>query len=169
MDKRYLLIIVIIIVCCFNMFIISNFSDIIGSASIDCNNYTFSAPSGFALYDSTQKYILIHDSNSGMNIYLYDSLSSSETYKNKIKDIQDNGNDRLLKKGTLDVDGIKVYSIYYQRNDSGQYRSTFYFNKFGNDFRILITDFDYESDYDKTIKYAEDVITSLRINHKVVG
>ena len=55
MDKRYLLMIVIICVCLANLYIIADFSDVVGSASVDTGNYTFSLPKGFSLYEDRQK------------------------------------------------------------------------------------------------------------------
>lgn len=175
MDRRYLLIIAITIICCLNLYIISDVSDIVGSASIDCNNYTFSAPEGFVLYETAQKYTEIHDSSSGMNIYINPSISKSDTYANKIKEISDsnssdsnssNSEYTLLSKGTLDVEGIKVDSVYYQP-PSGENRALFYFDKMNDHFKILITDFDYDSDRNKTIEHVTDIVSSLRINYKI--
>lgn len=166
MDKRYGLILIIIIVCCINLFIISNSSDVVGSATTECGNYMFSMPLGFTLYDSGNNHVLIHDSKTGMNINVYSNLDKSDTYNNKIKEIKGEGF-TIVSNGTINVGDIDVKSIYYTKNDSTHpNRSTFFFTKDNEKFRILITDFDLNSDRNATIDYVSDIINSIKYNYK---
>lgn len=168
MDKRYLLIIVIIIFCSLSLYFISLSSDIVGSASIDCGDYTVSIPEGFTLYSSTNERVLIHNGENGIDINLYGNLGKSGTYENKLEGIENSTEYKVLSKGNLTVDGIDIESFYYQRNNDGQNRSTFYFEKLDHRFRILITDFDYDNEKDLTIQYVSDIVSSLRLNYKTL-
>lgn len=166
MDKRYGLILIIVIVCCINLFIVSNSSDVVGSAATECGNYTFAMPQGFTLYDSDTSHVLIHDSKTGMNINVYSNLGKSDTYDNKIKEIKSEGF-TIVSNGTIKVGDIDVKSIYYTKADSTHpNRSTFFFIKDDNRFRILITDFDLDSDRNYTIDYVSDIINSIKYNYK---
>lgn len=166
MDKRYGLILIIIIICCINLFIISNSSDVVGSATTECGNYIFAMPQGFTLYDSDTSHVLIHDSKTGMNINVYSNLGRSDTYDNKIKEIKSEGF-TIVSNGTIKVDDIDVKSLYYTKDDATHpNRSTFFFSKDDNRFRILITDFDLNSDRNYTIDYVSDIINSIKYNYK---
>ena len=79
MDKRYGLILIIFIVCIVNLFIVSDVSDVVGSASAECGDFIFSLPEGFTLYDSNPKHVLIRNSD-GIEINVYSSIDSSDTY-----------------------------------------------------------------------------------------
>ena len=87
MDKRYGLILIIFIVCIVNLFIVSDVSDVVGSASAECGDFIFSLPEGFTLYDSNPKHVLIRNSD-GIEINVYSSIDSSDTYDAKIKEIE---------------------------------------------------------------------------------
>ena len=168
MDKRYLFIIVIIIVCCVNLYFISSNSDIVGSASVDCNDYTISMPSGFAFYESSNQRTLIHNEYNGMNLNIYTNLDKNDTFENKYKEINSSKEFKVLSEGEVSVDGINIHTLYYQRNDDHQNRSTFYFEKLDHPFRILITDFNYQNDKNLTMQYIFDIVSSLRVNYKNV-
>lgn len=166
MDKRYGLILIIAIVCCINLFIVSNSSDVVGSATTECGDYIFAMPQGFTLYDSDSSHVLIHDSKTGMNINVYSNLDKSDTYNNKIKEIKTQGF-TIVSNGTINVGDIDVKSIYYTKEDSTHpNRSTFFFTKDDARFRILITDFNLDSDRDATINYVSDIIDSIKYNYK---
>lgn len=168
MDKRYLLIIVITIFCCVNLYFISISSDIVGSASIDCGDYTMSIPAGFTLYEGNDQRVLIHNNENKMDIEVYTNLGKGSTYENKLGDIENSSEYKVLSKGNITLNGMNIDCFSYQRNKDGQNRSTFYFEKFDNDFRILIMNFDYNSDKNLTMQYVSDIITSLRLNYKNV-
>ena len=68
MDKRYLLIILIIGICAVNLYLISNTSDVVGSAYVDVGNYTFSLPNGFVLDSDKGNQVSIINSDTNMHI-----------------------------------------------------------------------------------------------------
>ena len=165
MDKRYGLILIIFIVCIVNLFIVSDVSDVVGSASAECGDFIFSLPEGFTLYDSNPKHVLIRNSD-GIEINVYSSIDSSDTYDAKIKEIERKGY-TIISNGTIDVGGIGVKSVFYNKTDDNhQNRSTFFFIKDNNRFRILITDFNMDNDKNKTIGYVSSIIESLKVNYK---
>ena len=165
MDKRYVLIIIIVVGCCINLFIISNSSDMIGSASVECGNYIFTMPSGFTLYDSGVNHVLIHDSKTGANVDVYSHLDSSDTYENKLSQIT-NDSYTIVSNGTINVEGIVVKSVYYTKNDTQDNRSTFFFEKDGNRFRVLMAGFNLENDRNVTIDYISEIAQSIKYNYK---
>lgn len=164
MDKRYGLILIIIVACCINLIVISNSSDVIGSASVECGDFIFSLPSEFSLYDSEKNHVLVHDSKYGMNIDVYSNLHESDTYDNKIKGILNDGF-TIVSNGTINTGGIEVHSIFYKKDNDN--RSAFFFEKDGNRFRILVRDFDMDNNRNKTIDYAVEIIESIVYNYKL--
>lgn len=165
MDKRYVLILIIILGCCINFFIISNSSDLIGSASVECGNYIFTMPQEFSLYRSDIDQVYIHDSKTGMNIFVFSKLGKSDTYENKLKEIPAK-NYTILSNGTIKAGDIEVKSVYYFNNDNHQNRSTFFFEKENNQFRILVMDFNMDKDRNTTIDYIVQIVESLKYDYK---
>lgn len=152
-----------------NLYFISSYSDIVGSASIDCGNYTISIPSGFTLYESNNQRALIHNDNNGMNINFYNNLKDDNNYENKAEDLNNSSEFKILSKGNITIDNTQIDCIFYQRNSDHQNRSTFYFEKLNHDFRILITDFNYDSDKNETLYYVTEIVSSLRLNYKNIN
>ena len=74
MDKRYLLIIVIILICSVNLFLISISSDIIGGASVNFKDYTFSIPKNFDLLSSDDQYVKLNNPDIGWIHITYDDI-----------------------------------------------------------------------------------------------
>ena len=165
MDKRYILIFIIIIVCCVNLSVIANSSDIIGSASVEGGHYIFSIPSGFSLYESNNNHVLIHNGDSGMYIDIFLKISK-DNYQSKLKEINKDKDYIILSNGSLSVEDINIDAIYYQNVSNHENRSTFYFNKFDNNFRITMLNFNYENDKNMTIEYISDIVSSVRVNYK---
>ena len=163
MDKRYVLILIIILGCCVNLFIISNSSDLIGSASVECGNYILTMPQEFSLYRSDIDHVLLHDSKTGMNVDVYSKLDKSDTYDNKLKQIPTEGF-TIVSNGTIKAGGIEVKSVYYS-NDN-QNRSTFFFEKDNNQFRVLMNNFNMDNDRNATIDYIVKIVESIKYNYK---
>lgn len=164
MDKRYGLILIIVLGCCVNLFMISNSSDMIGSASVECGNYIFTMPSEFTLYNSDINHVLIHDSKTGMNVDVYSKLDKSDTYENKLKQITNDGF-TIVSNGTIKAGDIEVKAVYYTNKDH-QNRSTFFFEKDNNQFRVLMNGFNLENDRDITIDYLAEITESMKYNYK---
>ncbi|WP_296891300.1 hypothetical protein [uncultured Methanobrevibacter sp.] len=165
MDKRYGLILIIFIVCIINLISIVDVSDVVGSASAECGDFIFSLPEGFTLYDSNPNQVLIRNSD-GIEIYVYSKIDRADTYDAKIKEIESKGY-TIISNGTIDVGGINVKSVYYNKTDDDhQNRSTFFFTKDNNRFRILVMDFNMANDKNKTIDYVSTIIDSLKVNYK---
>lgn len=165
MDKRYVLILIIILGCCVNLFIISNSSDLIGSASVECGNYIFTMPQEFTLYRSDINHVLLHDSKTGMNVDVFSKLAESDTYDNKLKEIPVKGY-TILSNGTIKAGDVEVKSVYYRHNNTHQNRSTFFFEKDNNQFRVLMVDFDMDKDRNATIDYIVKIVESIKYNYK---
>lgn len=165
MDKRYFLIIIIIFVGCINLYMITEVSDVVGSASVNVGKYTFTLPNGFSLYDTNTNDIMISNPNSNMKVYVYSSLDKKDTYENKSAAIA--GNYKVLSNGTIKYDDMEIHSIYYQNRDSSRKHATFFFTKYNNTFRILINDFDYGTQKNETIDIATGIADSMRINYKI--
>lgn len=165
MDKRYALILIIILGCCINLFIISHSSDLIGSASVECGNYIFTMPQEFSLYNSYINQVHLHDSKTGMNVYVYSKLDKSDNYDNKLKEIPAKGY-TILSNGTIKAGDFEVKSVYYVNNNNHQNRSTFFFEKDNNQFRVLMTDFNMDADRNATIDYIVKIVESIKYNYK---
>lgn len=169
MDKRYFFIIIIICVCCINLYMIANVSDVVGSASIHVGDYTFSLPDGFSLYDDEHSQIHIYNPDSDMDIIVYSQLGKNDTFLNKYNEINSSGKYNILSNGTLKDDDINIESLFYQRINDTNNRSTFYFTKFDHNFRILLTNFDYNTEKNEIMDIVTHIVDSLRINHEVTG
>lgn len=166
MDKRYLLIILIICVCFVNLFMITNVSDIVGNASVDAGNYTFSLPKGFSMYDDTATRVQISNPDTKMNIWFFSELGKNDTFINKYHEIDQGKGFNVLSNGTIKDNDINIDSVFYQSTEDSSNRSTFYFTKDGHDFRILVEGFDYNTQKEEVSQLVVDIIESIRINHK---
>lgn len=165
MDKRYFLIFFILVISLASLYMISSGSDIVGSASVNVGNYTMSLPNGFSLYDLKDTNVLIINPNSKMYITIYTALNSKDNYQNKYSEIE-KGDYKILSNGTINVKGTLVNSIYYQSLKNSNNRSTYYFDKEGSSFRILIEGFNYDAQKDETIFIVSDIISSIRVNYR---
>ncbi len=163
MDKRYLLILAIVIICCINLSIIVNNSDIIGSASVSAGNYLFSAPEGFSLYENNGNSAVIRNNN--MSIYFESDLSDSDSFDKRLNYIENETSDTILSKGTLSVENISVNTVYYKTPDNDN-NSAFYFEKENATFKIIISNFNYNTDRDLTLDYVKSIIQSTHLNYK---
>ena len=167
MDKRYFLIIFIIGVCVVNLYLIANVSDIVGSASVDVGNYTISLPNGFSLYDQDSNQVLLSNPDTKMDIQFFSKVGHRDTFKNKVAEINNDTQFKVLSNGTIDNDGVLVNSLFYQRHDNARNFSIFYFTKEDHDFRIIVRGFDYDSQKDQVIDIVCDIVTSIRLNYKI--
>lgn len=169
MDKRYFIIIIIIFVCCFNLFMIANFSDVVGSASVHVGNYTFSLPEGFTLYDNENNRVHIYNSNTKAHIMVYYPIAKDDTFLNKYNEIKNDSQYRVLSNGTVTSNGITIESVFYQKTSDLDNRSTFYFTKYDEHFRILLSGFDYNTHKNETINIVTQIVDTIRTNHEVTG
>ena len=167
MDKRYFLIIIIICVCCLNLYMISNVSEIVGSASVDDGKYTFSLPGGFSLYDTSASYVMIFNPNNQMKIYVFTVLKNEDNFSNAYQWTKENS--KILSTGTINYKGIKIQSIYYQNFNDPTNKSVFYFNKYNNNFKITIVNFNHVSQKNETIDIVVKIVDSMRTNNKVLN
>lgn len=167
MDKRYLLIILIMSICAINMYIISDNSDVVGSAYVDVGNYTFSLPNGFTLYSNQGNQVSIINSDTDMHILIYSSLGKNDTFANKLHDIESKDEYKLYSNGTVHCGDMEIPAAFYHRGSEN--RSTFYFTEDGNNFRILIIGFDYSTQKDEVINIVSDLVGSVRLNNKLSG
>ena len=165
MDKRYLLILIIIIICCINLVIIVNNSDVVGSATATAGKYVFSMPSGFSLYENNGNSALIENNNE-LSIYFESNLTDSDTYNNLLNKINNESNDKILSKGTLNIDNTSVDTVYFQTTHNVN-KSAFYFEKDNTHFKIVISNFNYDADSNLTLSYATLIIKSTHYNYKM--
>ena len=163
MDKRYLLILIIIIVCCINLSIIVNNSDTVGSASAIAGKYVFSIPEGFTLNDNNGNSATIKN-NENVTIYYESDLSDSDTYNSLLNHIENKSNNKILSKGTFNLENISIDTAYYQTNDT--YKVAFYFEKDNTPFKIIMSNFNYDTDRNLTLDYATYIIQSTRFDYK---
>lgn len=167
MDKRYFLIIIIIGLCAINLYLISNTSDVVGSAYVDVGNYTFSLPNGFTLFSDQGDEVTIMNSDKNMYIQIYSSLEKHDTFSYRMDDINKKDYFQLDSNGTINFQGKEIPVAFY--HSSSENRSTLYFTEDGNDFRILIRGFDYNSQKDEVIDIASELMGSVRVNHELNG
>ena len=101
-----------------------------------------------------------------MYIYIYTALSNNANYTNKINEIEKSNETDLISNGTINNNGMIIHSIYYVEKKDGTNRSTFYFTKDDNNFRLIITGFNYDTERNKTVKIASDIADSIKFNYK---
>lgn len=166
MDKRYLVIILIMSICAVNLYIISDNSDVVGSAYVNVGKYTFSLPNGFTMYSNEGNAVTIKNSDLNMTIYIQSSLGKSDSFSNRLHQIDKDGFE-LYSNGTVHCGDMEVPVAFYHKGSDN--RSTFYFSEYGDNFRILIAGFDYNTQRDEVINIASDLIDSVRVNHKLSG
>lgn len=163
MDKRYFLMLLIVIICCINLSIIVNNSDIIGSASVSAGNYLFSAPDGFTLYENNGNSAVIRNNN--MSIYFESDLSDSDNFNKRLDYIKNETNDTILSTGTISIENISVNTVYYKIHDNDN-NAVFYFEKDNTTFKIIVSNFNYNTERDLTLEYVTFIIQSTHLNYK---
>lgn len=164
MDKRYLLILLIIIICGINLSIIANNSDIVGSTSIGVGHYLFSVPEGFDSYEDNGNSVTIQNKNN-ITIYIETNLGNNDTYYSRLNHIENRTNATILSEGTISIENISVNTVYYMTSNNNN-RSVSYFEKDNTTFKIIVSNFNYNDDYDLTLDYVTFIIKSLRDNYK---
>lgn len=169
MDKRYFLIIIIVLICVTNMYLISTFSDVVGSASVNIGHYTCSIPNDFNVMNTYDSSVVLNNPNSGLSM----SINSHEkdkayNFSKGASQLSKNPSNNVLSNGTINVGGVQVESIYYSHKDNNitSNRSVFYFEKNNDSFTINMENFDYKNDREKTIDILSVIVDSFRPNYK---
>lgn len=170
MDNRYILIFFIIIVCVFNLFLVSEYSDVIGTASVDVSKYTFSLPKDFILLETTdQNSILITNTKSGLDI-AFSVISDKYSSNFKLNELENDSSYSVLSNGTINSGDVSIESIYYKHinsnNNNKSDAAIFYFNKNNASFKVRMENFNYELQRNETIDSLSYIVDSLRINYK---
>lgn len=169
MDRRYVLIIFIIVICCFNLYFITEHSNVVGSASADFREVTFSLPPQFNIVSSNNKYVQIFNPDFGYINIAYSDVNTTANYDNRIQLLKNSSNDKILSNGSITYKNISVDSVYFINNDSDgveNNQSAFYFIKDNLLFRIEMITFDMDN-RNSTIENLKFIIDSIRFNHKV--
>lgn len=164
MDKRYLLILAVIILCGINLSIIVTNSDVVGSASVSVGKYLFSMPEGFDISENNGNSVVIQNKDKVI-IYFNTNLDSVDNYDNQLKSIDNTTTYKILSKGSLTIDNVKVDTVYYQ-NVNHTNISVFYFEKENNPFKIVLSNFNYDNDRNATLNYITDIIQSTHLDYK---
>ena len=166
MDKRYLLIIIIIFVCAINLYMIADFSDVVGSASVDIGNYTVSLPEGFSLYENSNNQVLISNPNTHMHIKIYTIVSPSDTYLNQTQEFNSSSKYVLLSNGTVNINGNNIECIFFRNTEDHDNCSVFYYSKFDHVFKLYMRGFNYDLQKNESVKIAEQLVDTTKINYK---
>lgn len=168
MDKRYFLIIIIFILGCLCMFMVEESSDIIGSASVSFDGYTFSIPNGFTLMNTYDTSIIINNPKTGLFISIY-TLEKDYDYNSVLDSLKNNSNNTIFSEGIIDIKNVKVSSLfYYGPNSRGDFnnRSIFFFDLFNSTFEIQMSNFD-QNNRDEIINNLIVIVGSLREDYKM--
>lgn len=165
MDKRYLLIFIIIIICLANLSIIVNNSDVVGSASVSVGKYIFSIPKDFSLDENNGNSAYIENKNNNISIHIETNLSDSDTYNRRLNYIENETNNTILSKGTVSIENITVHTVYYKTMKNNN-KSAFYFEKNNTQFKIIVSNFNYNEDRDLTLDYITFIIKSMEYDYK---
>ena len=86
-------------------------------------------------------------------------------YDNQLKSIDNTTTYKILSKGSLTIDNVKVDTVYYQ-NVNHTNISVFYFEKENNPFKIVLSNFNYDNDRNATLNYITDIIQSTHLDYK---
>lgn len=172
MDKRYLLIIFILVIGGINLALIADHSDVVGTASVNFGNHTFSLPDGFNLGESSEDSVMLIGTNSNLRIE-FTALDRNDLNYNETLDDLRNGSDyRVLSNGTIRTGEMTINAIFFTDlvgNNSDEVANnytSFFFTKDNDTYRINVWNFDYENDRDSVISDLSYILNSLRINYK---
>ena len=168
MDKRYFLIIIIFILGCLCMFVVADSSDIIGSASVSFNGYSFSIPEGFTLMNTYDTSVLINHPKTGLFVAIY-TLDKNYNYGSVLNGLKNDSNNTILSEGIIDINNVHVSSLfYYGPSSKGDYnnRSIFFFNLFDSTFEVQMSNFNYEN-RNEIINTLTLIVESLREDYKM--
>lgn len=151
------------------MYIISENSDFIGSASANFDEYTITLPQNYVLTKTEQSFIQIYNSNLGFLAIEHKRYNYSND-ESVLKAIGISNNRTILSNGTITANDISLNSIFFKSpNDKSKItdKAVFYFNKFNTTFIITMSEFNYDKDNKEVIDIASKIATSLRINYKI--
>ena len=154
---------IIIILCCINLSIIINNSDEVGSASVSIGKYLFSVPEGFNLDENNGNSAMIKNKNN-TNIYVETNLNEYDTYKERLNHLGNETNSTILSKGTVSIENLPVSTVYYRTEYDNM--SAFYFEKDNTQFKIIVSNFDYDNERDSILEYATFIIKSIKYDYK---
>ena len=164
MDKRYLLIGLIIFVCIINLYIITDFSEVVGSASVNIDDYTFSIPRDFNLMNTYDDYVTISNDKIGLNLAVY-KINNNFDMNDILSNFKNSSDYIVLSNGTIKTKDINIDSIYYKSVDDSKNRSVFYFTKNNVSFKVEMSNFNYD-DKNITIETIVYIADSMRVNYK---
>lgn len=173
MERNYFLMIIIFIVCVVNLFAIAEYSDIVGSASVDFRGVTFSLPRNFELINTNVKYVEVHNPNFGNIALSYtnlDKLTPKDNYHRQLNFIKENKNQTILSNGTINVNNYTVYCVYYKqitKDNNVNNLSNFFFSKGNLSFNVAMGSFNYNTQKNETIDNLIIILNSLRPNYKI--
>ena len=164
MDRRYLLCILIIIMCCINLYIITENSNTVGSASATFNKYRFTLPPDYEVTWLYENSIQIHGKD--LREITVESKKPTYTYNYTAitSELLKKPNHTILSNGTININGISVDSIYYQTVDENNFvnnRSNFYFEKNNDVFQVGMSGFDYNTERNQTIDTLTYIVDSI--------
>lgn len=169
MHKNYYLIIIILFVCIINLYVIADYSDVVGSASVSFENYTFSLPPNYEVTSTYDFFVQVHNSKLGYAAVEHKSDNFDYNYSAILSNLQSYSNTTILSKGIITVGNISVDSIYYRTVDDNNFvnnRSIFYFEKYGELFQIEMNGFKYD-DVNETINTLEYIVETIKPNYKI--
>lgn len=168
MHKNYYIIICIILVCVVNLYVIVDFSDVVGSASVSFDEYIFSLPQNYEVTRTENSYVQIYNPDLGYVAIGHKLKPSDYNFSAVVSNIKNRTNTTILSNGEVTFGNISVDSIYYNSNDGGfiNNRSIFYFNKFDNLFQVEMSGFNYDDDFNSTLQTLQIIVESIKPNYK---
>lgn len=169
MDRRYILIIFIIFACCCNLYLVSEYSNVVGTASTNFKEITFSLPPNFDVSSTNDRYVQIFNPDFGYITISYSDVDKAAKYEDRLKLLNNNSNVTILSEGSINYKYMDINSVYFKNIDSNgvlNNQSAFYFTKDNFVFRVEMNTFDSDNQ-NSTIEYLKFIIDSIRYNYKL--
>lgn len=163
MDKRWILLIIIAIIgigCMYN--IVSN-STSIGTPITTLNKTIVTIPNDYTVGDSDKKSTeLFNDSNVEQKIYMEDlgeGNFSLNKFNNKLKQLSNDKNIKIIKNVTNSTGGRDTHTIYYQELDSPQeYKSVSYISCINHTYYFKLYGYENIDGMDYPLKFIVDTL-----------
>lgn len=175
MDKRWLIIILILIIGCGTLYLIVDNSNVVGKASVNLKDSTFTLPLGFDVFNSRQiNDIEIVNYKTNMKIQIIElenNNSAKADFNNSLSDLYNGTEFKVIDSGVATIANITCYVIQFKHNEnvSGNGSNNFtyiFFYKDNYTYNIRVWNFDYKTDQEFVSGNVSFIIDSLRINYK---
>ena len=168
MDKRWIIIIIVLAIGIGCLYLVADNSTSVGNAVVSIGDVILTIPPSFTNFQTHGETVSVENKYTGEKMYfelIDDGNDSLSKYNNKIEELKHLENVSITKNKTIEIDGVKVHTIYYQKvtpNNTTEY-IVGYFDKYNATFGATFWNFE---NTEKGESNLEFVVTTLYPDYK---